>query len=313
MVYFSSMANKLYLSLATCIDLGLIPKEFPFSTPMPPQQAPGVTPCNTTPRLTYRGPADQTPPTRISLPHARLHLLREMTKLGARRRRPHPPLEQPQNQIAVDHKPLLKLFGDRSLEDISNTCLRNLKEKTLRYRFRMVYIPGVRNHTSDALSHHPSGTCQPARLELQDDHHSSATTCLPASSTPTSRVGDISTHSRPNDDDSLATALCAAVSYAPITWEDLQITTAADTNLRNLSDVSEDRLPDARHNLLVGIRDYFPFIHDLSLVNSVICRGERIIIPAQLQQTCLNALHAAHQGTSGMTARAQTSIFWPGI
>ena len=41
MVYFSSMATKLYLSLATCIDLGLIPKEFPFSTPM---QAPGATP-----------------------------------------------------------------------------------------------------------------------------------------------------------------------------------------------------------------------------------------------------------------------------
>ncbi len=29
--------------------------------------------------------------------------------------------------IAVDHKPLLKLFGDRSLEDIPNTMLRNLK------------------------------------------------------------------------------------------------------------------------------------------------------------------------------------------
>ena len=90
-------------------------------------------------------------------------------------------------QIAVDHKPLLKLFGDRSLEDISNTRLRNLKEKTLRYRFRMVYIPGVRNHTSDALSRHPSGIRQPARLELQDDHHSSAAICLPASPTQTSR------------------------------------------------------------------------------------------------------------------------------
>jgi hypothetical protein len=33
--------------------------------------------------------------------------------------------------IAVDHKPLLKLFGDRSLDEISNARLRNLKEKTL--------------------------------------------------------------------------------------------------------------------------------------------------------------------------------------
>ena len=34
--------------------------------------------------------------------------------------------------IAADHKPLLKIFGDRSPEAISNNRLRNLKEKTLR-------------------------------------------------------------------------------------------------------------------------------------------------------------------------------------
>ncbi|GFN90528.1 enzymatic polyprotein [Plakobranchus ocellatus] len=35
--------------------------------------------------------------------------------------------------IAVDHRPLLKVFGDRSLEAIPNPRLRNLKEKTLKY------------------------------------------------------------------------------------------------------------------------------------------------------------------------------------
>ena len=43
--------------------------------------------------------------------------------------------------IAVDHKPLLKIFGDRSLENIPNARLRNLKEKTLRYKFKMLYVP----------------------------------------------------------------------------------------------------------------------------------------------------------------------------
>ncbi len=45
--------------------------------------------------------------------------------------------------VAVDHKPLLKLFGDRSLNDIPNPRLRNLKEKTLWYRFRMVHVPST--------------------------------------------------------------------------------------------------------------------------------------------------------------------------
>ena len=73
--------------------------------------------------------------------------------------------------IAVDHKPLLKVFNDRSLEDIHNSRLRNLKEKTLKYRFKMVHIPGVKNKTPDALSRHPTGTEHPDKMILQDDHH----------------------------------------------------------------------------------------------------------------------------------------------
>ena len=46
--------------------------------------------------------------------------------------------------VVVDHKPLLGILGNRSLEAISNPRLRNLKEKTLRYQFKMMYIPGVK-------------------------------------------------------------------------------------------------------------------------------------------------------------------------
>ena len=54
--------------------------------------------------------------------------------------------------IAVDHKPLLKIFGDRSLDQISNAQLRNLKERILRYHFKMVHIPGIKNRASDVIS-----------------------------------------------------------------------------------------------------------------------------------------------------------------
>ena len=42
--------------------------------------------------------------------------------------------------VAVDHKPLVGLFTNRNLEDIPNPRLRNLKEKTLRYRFSITHI-----------------------------------------------------------------------------------------------------------------------------------------------------------------------------
>ena len=56
---------------------------------------------------------------------------------------------------------ILKIFSDRCLEAISNTRLRNLKEKTLRYRFHMVHIPAVKKRAADALSRHPSGSHNP--------------------------------------------------------------------------------------------------------------------------------------------------------
>ena len=213
-------------------------------------------------------------------------------------------------QIAVDHKPLLKIFGDRSLEDIHNTRLRNLKEKTLPYRFQMVYIPGIRNHTSDALSRHPSGDRFPAKLYLQDDHHSDTSKVDP-SGIPKCHVASLST--TPEDTDGLATALCAAVHHIPITWETLQIATAADPALRLLSEVIEDGPPEARHHMPATIREYFPILDSITNVDGVLVKGERIIIPLALRQRCLDALHAAHQGATSMNARAQTSLYWPGM
>lgn len=82
--------------------------------------------------------------------------------------------------IAVDHKPLHKVPGDPSLEEISNARLRNLKEKILRYKFRMVHIPGVRHKAADAVSHHPTGPTQPDMMILPDDVAASSASRHPA-------------------------------------------------------------------------------------------------------------------------------------
>ena len=65
-------------------------------------------------------------------------------------------LGHPDLIVAVDHQPLFKLLGDRAMEDIPNPRLFNLKEKTLRYRFSMTFIPGKNNHSADAASRQPA-------------------------------------------------------------------------------------------------------------------------------------------------------------
>ena len=78
----------------------------------------------------------------------------------------------PNLYIAVDQRPLLKVLGDRHLEDISNPRLLNLKEKTLRYRFELVHVPGAQHKSPDAASRHPTGKeehMEIASIGLEED------------------------------------------------------------------------------------------------------------------------------------------------
>lgn len=58
--------------------------------------------------------------------------------------------------IVTDHKPLVKIFGDRTLDEIPNPRLFRLKQRTIPWRFDIVHRPGKSNHDADATSHHPS-------------------------------------------------------------------------------------------------------------------------------------------------------------
>ena len=58
--------------------------------------------------------------------------------------------------VATDHKPLTKIFGDRTLEEITNTRLFRLKQRMLPWFFNIIHVPGITNHAADALSYHPA-------------------------------------------------------------------------------------------------------------------------------------------------------------
>ena len=71
--------------------------------------------------------------------------------------------------VAVDHKPLLKIFGDKSLDDIPNSRLRNLKKRTFHYCSKIIHIPGVKHKAAGTTSRNPTGNLFPSQLKLVDD------------------------------------------------------------------------------------------------------------------------------------------------
>ena len=58
--------------------------------------------------------------------------------------------------VVTDHKPLVKIFGDRTLDEITNTRLFRLKQRTLAWRFEVQHLPGATNLAADAASRYPS-------------------------------------------------------------------------------------------------------------------------------------------------------------
>ena len=57
--------------------------------------------------------------------------------------------------VQTDHRPLLKIFGDRSFEDIPNLRILSFKEKAMAWRFEIVHVPGKNIPGPDALSRNP--------------------------------------------------------------------------------------------------------------------------------------------------------------
>ena len=58
--------------------------------------------------------------------------------------------------VITDHKPQVKIFGDRTLDEITNSRLFWLKQRTLPWGFDIEHLPGKSNSAADAASRHPS-------------------------------------------------------------------------------------------------------------------------------------------------------------
>ncbi len=57
--------------------------------------------------------------------------------------------------IITDHKPFIKVMGDQTLDEIPNSCLFRLKQRTLPWVFKIAHLPGKTNTAADATSRHP--------------------------------------------------------------------------------------------------------------------------------------------------------------
>ena len=71
--------------------------------------------------------------------------------------------------------------------------------------------------------------------------------------------------------------------------------------------------PTTRSLAVPEVREYCEVRHRLSADNDLALLDQRIIIPTSQRTKILRSLHSAHQGEVSMKARANESVFWPGM
>ena len=154
--------------------------------------------------------------------------------------------------VVVDHKPLLGILGSRSLEAIINPRLRNLKEKTLGYQFKMMCIPGVKNKASDCMSRRQSGTRDPDRPYLEDDITLTSADCATyLDQSPRSFMDMIRTSDEtPTEIDRTLSEIASAPldTICTITWGRVRLETNSNGTMLRLVEIIEDGIPESRED-----------------------------------------------------------------
>ena len=221
----------------------------------------------------------------------------------------------PDLTVATDHKPLLGVLNDRSLADIANRRLLNLKEKTLGFRFSIVYVPGKKHLGPDAASRNPTGP--PEKLELPGEPLEADLISPPDRSELRAIIFN-SLRIHDDEDDEMECCLmseaAATLSAIPVvTWNDIKVATTSDMNSRLLTRLVEDGFPADKRSLDPAMRPYATVQDNLSIIDGVVMLGQRIVVPEALRPDILNSLHAAHQSIPLMKERALDTVYWPNM
>ena len=186
--------------------------------------------------------------------------------------------------VVTDHKPLVKIFGDRTLDEISNTRLFRLKQHTLPWHFQIIHLPGKTNFAADATSRHPSPSGEISSISIADQNEAILVAGIRR------ETEDIST----------------------IPWARIVKETQNDSTMKDLLRIVE-RGFSKNDRSLPHIAPYWQYREALYALEGVIMYEDRVIIPPALRKIVLENLHAAHQGVSSMEVRARTIVFWPGM
>ena len=208
----------------------------------------------------------------------------------------------PDLTIVTDHKPLLGILNERDLNSIKNPRLRRLKEHTLDFSFTIRYCPGKMHLGADALSRYPSKVPQDTHYQ-----HSISDPCEDQIGSIVNYAIDFICGTYDSEGDSNFPAA--------ITIDKVELECLKDLEYCELHKLVTLGFPDQRARVPDHAKNYWALAekNTLSTFGNIVLHEDKPVIPKSLRSQIIRILHSAHQGCTGMIARATSSVHWPGI
>ena len=103
------------------------------------------------------------------------------------------------------------------------------------------------------------------------------------------------------------------VQFTDDKMSELKRESSRDPTISALREVIVEGWPRQRKELPEPLQQFWPFRDEMSVVDALVVKGERIFIPTSMRESILNRLHSSHQGVEKTRLRARTSVYWPSI
>ena len=181
--------------------------------------------------------------------------------------------------VQSDHQPLKSIFAKSLVK--SPPRLQRFLLTLQRYDFKVDYIRGVQNVVCDTFSRAPLKNDKP---EIPADEINSQIHLV------------------------ISSLLISDTKFEEIVGE-----TVTDETLQCLIKQIRDGWPESQRDVDPRMLAYHSYRNELSVVDGMVLKGDRILIPQSMRKNILNILHQGHQGIENVKQRARTSVFWPNI
>ena len=183
--------------------------------------------------------------------------------------------------LETDHKPLIPLLGNKSLDILPPRILR-FRLRLMRFQYSIRHVPGKTLYTADTLS----------RAPLKEVSHQNI-----GSSEEIEQFVQAIVANFPANQDRLETYRTAQ---------------AKDTICSKLIDYCTSGWP-ARSKLPRELKDFWRFRGELTMSDTLLLYQARIVVPLSMQQITLEKIHQGHQGIERCRQRVSSSVWWPGV